>query len=137
MGYDEYDALIRIEILFQYGQSGDIQIIRRFVQKEYIGLIHEQAQQIEPAPFTAAELIDIGILHIFREQELFQQARCRNVVAKLVDYVMAVFLDVIDDPLGFVEFRELLRKKSEADGLTDGYGSRNGRQLAGNDPEQR
>ena len=48
------------------------------------------------------------------------------MVAKLVDYVMAVFLDVIDDPLGFVEFRELLRKKSEADGLTDGYGSETG-----------
>ena len=37
MGYNEDDALIRIEILFQYGQGGDIQIIRRFVQKEYIG----------------------------------------------------------------------------------------------------
>ena len=131
MGYDEDDALEGIEVAFEDGQGRDVQVVRRFIQEEDVGLVHEQAQQVQAPPFAAAQLGNVGILHFFSEQELVQQARRRNALTELVGHEMAVFLDVVDDPHAFVELGQLLGKESEAHGLADSDCPFRRRQLAG------
>ena len=49
---------------------------------------------------------------------------------------MAGFLDVIDDTLAFVKFRQLLAEEAKAHSLADDELACTGRQIAGNDLEQ-
>ena len=135
MRYDEDDALEGVEVAFEDGQRRDVHVVRRFVQEEDVGLVHEQAQQVQAPPFAAAQLGDVGVLHLFGEQELVQQARRRDALAELIGHEMAVFLDVIDDPHAFVELGQLLSEEAKAHGLADGDRPSCRRQLAGQDLE--
>ena len=67
MGDHDYDAREMVEEVFQHLQGGDIQIVGRLVQNEYIRRAHQHLEQVEPPSLPAGDLGDRRILHIRAE----------------------------------------------------------------------
>ena len=102
MRHDDERPLVFQQILLQHIQRHDIQIVRRLVQDEQVGVFHQDGQQVEPPFFAAGKLPDPRIQHIVRKQELSQQA---GIVHRLQYGLILIephpFLAVVADLEGF------------------------------------
>ena len=58
-----------VEKLFEHGQRLHVQIVCWLVQQKHVGLVDQSTQEVEAAPFTAAEAADATPLHIAREEK--------------------------------------------------------------------
>ena len=94
MGHGNHSPRKGIQILFQYRKRRDIQVVGRFVQQQYVRRFHQNAQQVQPPLFPAAEFADGHPLQFRWEQEPFQHHGradigpvCRQHIIACVPYV--------------------------------------------------
>ena len=59
----------------QYRQRWKIKVIGRLIQDEEVGVLEKNAQQMQSSFFATAQLADIAILLVWREQKKFQELR--------------------------------------------------------------
>ena len=95
MGYDQQTTFEAFQILFQYIQRDDIQIIGWLVQDQEIRIAHQYGKQIQSSSFPSAQLFDQGILLFVGEHEIFQELRSgHNSPVAQIDAFGNVFYDI-------------------------------------------
>ncbi|MNP52472.1 hypothetical protein D3C76_1468670 [compost metagenome] len=110
MGYGKDDTRKFIQIIFQYSQCADIQIVRRFIQKQYVRCSHQYTKQIQASFFAPGQLRDRCPLHRRREQEAFQHLTSRNHTAVCCPYHFCFFLHVFNGTHTVIHILMLLCK---------------------------
>src|SRR5262249_30115037 len=63
-----------VQQVFQFGQRIHIKIISRLIQQQYIGLPHQDTQQLHPSPLPARQLPGGSKLHVPPQPQAVQQA---------------------------------------------------------------
>ena len=64
------DAKETVEVILENLQRLDVEIVRRLIEQQHIGLAHQNQKQLEPPPFPAGEISDLRPLHLLVKQEL-------------------------------------------------------------------
>ena len=68
---DDDKASLEIEqVLLQYVQSNDVQVIGRLVQNQQIRLFHQNREQVESSSLPSGKLRNFSRKHIVRKKEL-------------------------------------------------------------------
>ena len=75
VGYDDECTAEFLQILFQYVEGDDVEIVRRLVHHQEVRLLHQYGEKVEPALFASAESADLAVEHIVREQETSEKGR--------------------------------------------------------------
>ena len=73
---DDDRALIRLEIFFKPLQAGEIEVVRRLVEHEHVGLLQEQTAQTQPRLLAARK--QRGVLFPLRARESKARQHARN-----------------------------------------------------------
>lgn len=122
MGYSNDNTLEVVQIILQNGQSANIQIIGRLIQKQYIRSIHQNAQQIQTPLLTSGKTADGGVLHTAREQKTLQHlGRADASILRL--HILCHVADVVDDLQILIHGLILLGEIADLDRLSDLDGS--------------
>ena len=58
MGHDEDGTREALQIVLQNGEGHHVQIVGRLVQQQDVGGFHQNGQQVQPPPLSAAEPSD-------------------------------------------------------------------------------
>ena len=72
MGYNDDNTLKMIQIIFQNGKGGNIQVIGRFIQNQHVGGFHQHPEQNQPPLFSAGQFSKWGILGRPEKQKSLQ-----------------------------------------------------------------
>ena len=72
VAHDDDAAVELRQVFLEDFQRGDVQVVGRLVKDEEIGLGHQHHGQIEPAAFATAQLGDVLLLVLRREQEVVE-----------------------------------------------------------------
>ena len=111
----DHTPLERLQVLFQYAERHDVQVVRRLVEDQEIGTLHQNRTKIQAFAFAAAEPCDIAVLHLGREEEILQKLRGAHPASVAqVNFVGDIGHDV-DNLLSLVEVQPLLAVIAEAD----------------------
>ena len=70
VGHDDERALEFEQVLLEYVQRHDVQVVSRLVENEQVRVLHQYGKQVEPSFFAARELADLSGKHIVRKEEL-------------------------------------------------------------------
>ncbi len=62
-----------LQVFLQYLQCHDIQVVRRLIENEEVGILHQYRTEIEFATLSTTEFINIIILLFWCEEEILQQ----------------------------------------------------------------
>ncbi|MNE31026.1 hypothetical protein D3C80_1245710 [compost metagenome] len=126
-----------IQIIFQYRQRTDIQVICRLIQQQHIGRAHENTQQVQPSFFAAGQLGDWCPLHRRREQETFQHLTGGNhaTVGSADDF--RFFFYIFNNPHRIIHILMLLGEVAQLDRCPQLYLTAVRLQLPGNQVKQR
>ena len=73
---DDDRALIRLEIFFKPLQAGEIEVVRRLVEHEHVGLLQEQTAQTQPRLLAARK--QRGVLFPLRARKSKARQHARN-----------------------------------------------------------
>ena len=137
VGYDQQTTFEAFQILFQYIQRDDIQIIGWLVQDQEIRIAHQYGKQIQSSSFPSAQLFDQGILLFVGEHEIFQELRSgHNSPVAQIDAFGNVFYD-IDHPVRFIESDTGLFVVAVNHGFADRNRSAVRLQILGNNIQER
>ena len=107
------------QILLQNAERHDVQIVRRLVQNQEIGVAHQHRAEIQPPPFAAAEPRHEAVLRFGREEEVLQELRRAHAPSVAQVDLFGDFGHHVDHPLPLVELQPLLAVIAEADRLAD------------------
>ena len=58
MGYGQYGAWVRSQVLFQPQYGFSIQVVSRLIEQQQVWLLQEKLAQCHTATFTTAEMVD-------------------------------------------------------------------------------
>ncbi len=130
MGDHDHRAGPAVEEVLQLGQGLDVEVVGGLVEEEDVGLVHQQAQDLQPAALPAGEVADRRPLLLLGEAELLAQLARRHLAALAEVDAVADALDGLQDPQGGVEFADLLGEVGQLDGLADDDLARGGLGLA-------
>ena len=137
MGHGDNRTGKAVEIILQNRKRRDIQIIRRFVQKQYVRCRHQHTQQIQTAFFAAAELGHRHPLQLRREEEAFQHLRRADALTVGRFNVIIRFLDIFQHTHIAVGKLAVLCKIANLNSLANAHFAARRLQLAGDDIHQR
>ena len=79
MGHYDNDARECIQIILQYLQGGNVQIVSRLIQDQNIRCPHQYLAQLQSAPFSTGQFSQLSILVFSGKQEPLQHSRCRDL----------------------------------------------------------
>lgn len=130
MGDDDHRAGPAVEEVLQLGQGLDVEVVGRLVEEQDVGLVHQQAQDLQPSPLAAGEVADRRPLLLLGEPELLAQLTGGHLAALAEVDAVADALDGLQDAQRGVEFADLLGEVSQPDGLADGDAAARGLLLA-------
>lgn len=119
MGDHDHRAGPAVEEVLQLGQGLDVEVVGGLVEEEDVGLVHQQAQDLQAAPLTTGEVADGRPLLLLGEAELLAELARRHLAALAEVDAVADALDGLQDPQGRVEFTDLLGEVGQLDGLSD------------------
>ena len=120
-----------VEQILERGQRVDVEIVRRLVEQQHVGLGHHQPHQLEPAPFAAREIGDERPLPVADEAEALAQLRCRQLAAVAERDAGAHRLERLEHALASDELLEVLRQGAEPDGRSTAHLTARRLELAG------
>ena len=126
-----------VEVILQNRKRRDIQIIRRFVQKQYVRCRHQHTQQIQAAFFTATELGHRHPLQLRRKEEAFQHLCRADALAVGRFNIIICFLDIFQHTHIAVGKLAVLRKIANFHSLAYAHFAARRLQLAGDNIHQR
>ena len=112
MGYRQYRTVKALQIMLQYGQRFNIQIIGRLVQQQDIRCAHQHTEQIQSAPFTTGQAADAGPLGFTGKQKGFQHL-CRRQGTIRCAYGFRNITDKGNDLLIFIHMPAVLGKVTD------------------------
>ena len=136
MRHDDQATLERFQIIFQHVQRHDVEIVRRLVENQEVGVAHEDGQQVKSPAFAPAKFCHEGILQLVREKKIFKKLRCRHHPSVTeVDFLGNVFHDV-DRAIVFLETDPVLFVITVNHGFSNFDGSAVRLDLAGNDIQE-
>ncbi len=130
MGDHDHRAGPAVEEVLQLGKGLDVEVVGGLVEEEDVGLVHQQAQDLQPAALTAGEVADRRPLLLLGEAELLAQLACRHLAALAEVDAVADALDGLQDTQGRVELADLLGEVGQPDGLADRDFARGGLDVA-------
>ena len=135
---DEQRAGPAVEEVLERGECLDVEVVGRLVEQQHVGLVHEQAGQLQPPSLAAGEVTHPGLLARPGEPEPLGELARRELLAAQPHH-RAHVLDGLDDPpVGpRLELADLLRQHRQAHGHPDLALARRERHLAGQRPQQR
>ena len=119
VAHHNHTSLEVLQVLFQYVQRNDVQVVGRLVQNQEIRIAHQHRTQIKTAALATAQLIDIAVLCFRRKEEMLQKLRCRQTLAVTQLYHFRDVLHHIDDFHLLIKLQTLLRIIAETDGFAD------------------
>ena len=113
-------ARIQIEQeILQRVQRGNVQVVRRFVQHQYVRVLHQHGAQMQPAPFASAQRAHVLVLLFLVEEKALQQLRSGERAAfRQRDHVRDVAHD-FQDALVLLQLQALLTEIAEHDRFAD------------------
>ena len=112
-----------LQILFQHLQRHDIQVVRRLVEYQEVRIPHQYRTQVQPSPFSSAQLIYVAVLGFRSKQKMLQELRSRQALAIAKFDNLRNVRNHVDDLHLLVKLQSLLRIISEPDRLTDIQGT--------------
>ena len=74
VGDDDKCPVEFLQVFFKYVQGDNVKVVGRFIHDEHIGLLHQNGQQVQPAFLSSAQLFDLVVEHVMREEESSEQA---------------------------------------------------------------
>ena len=99
-----------LQIFLQYLERHDVQVVRRLVEHQEVGVLHQHRTQIELPALTTTQLIHIVMLLFGREEEILQKLRGREVLATAHVDILRDILHHVDHLLLLVKLQALLRE---------------------------
>ena len=103
-----------VEQVLERGQRVDVEVVRRLVEQQHVGLVHQQPQQLQPPPLAAGQLADRRPLRVADEAEpLAQLGRGDRPALAEVDLAPHL-LDGLQHPQRRVELGDVLREVGQA-----------------------
>ena len=108
-----------LKVFLEDLKGHDVEVVRRLVEYEEIGVLHQHRTEVELAPLTTRELIHIVMLLFGREEEILQELRGGEMLAATHIDIFSDVADDIDDFLLFIKLQSLLREIAEAHGIAD------------------
>ena len=108
MTHDDDTAVELRQIFLKDLQRGDVQVVGRLIEDEEIGLGHQYHSQIEPAPFTTAQLGNELLLVLGCEQEMVEPCHGCVVVFLVKVDVLCHVTHGINHALAFIKVHSLL-----------------------------
>ena len=130
VGDHDHRAGPAVEQVLQLGQGLDVEVVGGLVEEEDVGLVHQQPQDLEPAPLTAGQVADRRPLLLLGEAELLAQLPGGHLAALAEVDAVAHLLDGLQHPQVRVELGDLLGEVGELDGLADDDPAGGGLRLA-------
>lgn len=95
---DDERARPAVEDVLQLGQGLDVEVVGGLVEEEDVGLVHQEAQDLEAAAFTAGEVADRGPLLLLGEAELLAELAGGHLPALAQVDALAHLLDGLQHP---------------------------------------
>lgn len=95
---DDEGAGPAVEDVFQLGQGLDVQVVRRLVEEEDVGLVHQEAEDLQAAALTAGEVADRRPLLLLGEAELLAELAGGHLAALAQVDPLAYLLDGLQHP---------------------------------------
>ena len=126
MGYRNHNAFEVVKEVFKDGQGLGIEIVRRLVKDQDVGLLHKHTKEVQSAFLSTGELANQAILLIRREEETIQHIRCRDKAFRSADIFCGI-TDIVNhtdigihilDAVALV-FIKLLGIVTDLNGLAD------------------
>ena len=114
---DQKTPLEGREIILQHVQRHDVQIVRRLVEDQEVGVAHEYGQQIEPPPLAAAQDLDMLGMGLGREEKTVEHRHGRHGMAVGRSCCLGYLLHHVEDRLPRAERHALLAVVSYAEGF--------------------
>ena len=116
---DDDASLEALQIFFEHLQSNDVEVVGGLVQHEEVGVAHQHRTEVEAAAFASAQLVDIAVLRLGREEEVLEELRGGEPLAVAQFDNFSDVLHHVDDLHLLVELKPVLRIVAETDGLAD------------------
>src|ERR1700677_455155 len=116
MADDDECAWPAVKQVLELGQRLDVQVVRRLVEEQDVGLVHQQPQHLHPAPLTAGQVPDPGLLPFRGKAQPLQQLSRRLLLVPHLD-PHPDFLARLADAQVRIELGELLGEVGEPDRL--------------------
>ena len=130
VGDNDDAALETTQVFLQDIQRNDIEVVRRLVEHEEVRVAHQDGAEVEPPLFPAAQLIDIVVLLVGREEEIGQELGDRHPPTVAEVDIFRDALDDVDDLHLLVELQPFLAIIPEAHSLADIESSAVGRHFS-------
>ena len=125
-----------IEVVLQYGQRLNVEIVGRLVQQQHVRRAHQHGEQIEPALFAAGKALDLRVLQIGVEQKALHHLRGRQ--GALVGFhAQGNIFDEVNGTHFAVHVGIILCEITDANGLPSGNRARIRLHTPGNHIQQR
>ena len=138
MAHDEEGPRPAVEDVLELGQGLDVEVVRRLVEHEDVGLGHEQPEDLQAAPLAAGEVSDARLLPAAGEAELLRELRGRDLLLAEHRHLLDVLHGIDDATVGErVELSDVLREVPDDDGDALLALAGDERDLAGEHAEQR
>ena len=115
----------------------DIQVVGGLVEDKEVGVGHQHGEQIQPAPFAAAEVAEVVVLRGVVKAEIGEELVCRHFFAILQLDDVGHFADDVDHAHIVLGLHSVLGVKSKANGLSHNDMATVGLHLFGDDGKER
>ena len=73
VGDDDQRARPAVQVVLDDGQRVDVEVVGRLVEQQHVGLVEQDAQELQPAPLAAGQVGDPGGQLVAGEAEVLQQ----------------------------------------------------------------
>ena len=108
-----------LQIILEYLQRHDVEVIRRLVEDEEVGRFHQHCAEIKPASLTTTQFIDVAVLFFWRKKEMLQKLTGRQFLSVAHIHILCNVSDGINHLLVIPEGHPLLGVVAETDGLAN------------------
>ena len=108
-----------LQVFLEDLQGDDVEVVGGLVEHEEVGVLHQHRAEVELAPLTAAELVDVVVLLLRGEEEVLEELRGGQVLSTAHVDVLGNVLHHIDHLLLLVELQTLLGEIAETHGIAN------------------